>query len=80
MRHRTGRSRRASFTVRSRSGTASALNGFLMMVAAFAMGGWLGAHMDGTVFPMVYGIWFWSVLITLSAWTLVQRHGHTPRH
>ena len=62
------------------AGTASALNGFLMMVAAFAMGGWLGAHMDGTVFPMVYGIWFWSVLITLSAWTLVQRHGHTPRH
>jgi DHA1 family bicyclomycin/chloramphenicol resistance-like MFS transporter len=62
------------------AGTASALNGFLMMVAAFFMGGWLGTHMDGTVFPMVYGVWFWSALITLSAWTLVQRHGKTPQH
>ena len=60
------------------AGTASALNGFLMMVAAFAMGGWLGTHMDGTVFPMVYGVWFWSALITLSAWTLVQWHGQPP--
>ena len=62
------------------AGAASALNGFLMMVVAFAMGGWLGAHMDGTVFPMVYGIGFWSALIALSAWTLVQRHGQTPAH
>jgi DHA1 family bicyclomycin/chloramphenicol resistance-like MFS transporter len=62
------------------AGAASALNGFLMMVAAFAMGGWLGAHLDGTVFPMVYGIWFWSAVISLSAWTLVQRHGQTPAH
>jgi DHA1 family bicyclomycin/chloramphenicol resistance-like MFS transporter len=62
------------------AGTASALNGFLMMIAAFFMGGWLGGHMDGTVFPMVYGLWFWSALIALSAWTLVQKHGHTPAH
>jgi DHA1 family bicyclomycin/chloramphenicol resistance-like MFS transporter len=62
------------------AGTASALNGFLMMLAAFFMGGWLGTHMDGTVFPMVYGLWFWSALIALSAWTLVQRHGQTPQH
>ena len=62
------------------AGAASALNGFLMMVVAFAMGGWLGAHLDGTVFPMVYGIWFWSAVISLSAWTLVQRHGQTPAH
>jgi DHA1 family bicyclomycin/chloramphenicol resistance-like MFS transporter len=62
------------------AGTASALNGFLMMVAAFGMGGWLGTHMDGTVFPMVYGLWFWSALIALSAWTLVQKHGQTPQH
>ena len=62
------------------AGTASALNGFLMMVAAFFMGGWLGTHMDGTVFPMVYGVWFWSALISLSAWTLVQKHGKTPPH
>lgn len=62
------------------AGVASALNGFLMMVAAFVMGGWLGTHMDGTVFPMAYGIWFWSVLIALSAWTLVQKYGQTGEH
>jgi len=62
------------------AGAASAMNGFFMMVAAFAMGGWLGAHLDGTVYPMVFGIWFWSVLIALTAWTLVQRHGANDGH
>ncbi|MBK9441694.1 MAG: multidrug effflux MFS transporter [Comamonadaceae bacterium] len=57
------------------AGAASALNGFLMMVCAFGMGFWLGGHMDGTVLPLTLGIWFWSVLIATSAWTLVQRHG-----
>ena len=57
------------------AGAASALNGFLMMAAAFVMGGWLGTHMDGTVFPLTLGIWFWSVLLALTAWTLVQKHG-----
>ena len=60
------------------AGAASALNGFVMMLAAFAMGGWLGTHMDGTVFPLTNGMLFWSVLIALSGWTLVQRHGE-PR-
>ena len=62
------------------AGAASALNGFVMMLAAFAMGGWLGTHMDGTVFPLAYGLWFWSVLIGLSAWTLVQKYGEPSRH
>lgn len=62
------------------AGTASALNGFLMMVAAFFMGSWLGTHMDGTVFPMVYGVWFWSALIALAAWTLVQKYGQSPTY
>ena len=62
------------------AGAASALNGFIMMLAAFAMGGWLGTHMDGTVFPLAYGLWFWSVLIALSAWTLVQKYGEPARH
>jgi DHA1 family bicyclomycin/chloramphenicol resistance-like MFS transporter len=59
------------------AGAASALNGFLMMAAAFAMGAWLGTHMDGTVMPLALGVWFWSVVIALTAWTLVQKHGHT---
>jgi len=61
------------------AGTASAINGFFMMVMAFGMGGWLGSHMDGTVFPMVNGIWFWSVLISLTAWTAVQKYGEPHR-
>ena len=57
------------------AGAASALNGFLMMVMAFAMGGWLGTRMDGTVLPLTNGVWFWSILIALSAWTLVRKYG-----
>ncbi len=57
------------------AGAASAMNGFVMMLAAFAMGSWLGAHMDGTVLPLTLGVWFWSALIALTAWTLVQKHG-----
>ena len=57
------------------AGAASAMNGILMMVCAFAMGGWLGGHMDGTALPLTLGMWFWSALIALSAWTLVQKHG-----
>lgn len=62
------------------AGAASALNGFLMMLAAFVVGNWLGTHMDGTVFPLVYGVWFWSVLIALAAWTLVQKQGRPDAH
>jgi DHA1 family bicyclomycin/chloramphenicol resistance-like MFS transporter len=57
------------------AGAASALNGFIAMVSAFATGQWLGTHMDGTAQPLIFGILFWSVLIALSAWTLVQRYG-----
>lgn len=57
------------------AGAASAMNGFIMMLAAFVMGSWLGGHMDGSVRPLTLGIWFWSVLIALSAWTLVQKYG-----
>jgi DHA1 family bicyclomycin/chloramphenicol resistance-like MFS transporter len=57
------------------AGAASALNGFIAMVSAFATGQWLGHHMDGTANPLVFGIAFWSVLIAATAWTLVARHG-----
>ena len=57
------------------AGAASALNGFLMMVVAFAMGGWLGTRMDGSVLPLTNGVWFWSIFIALTAWTLVQKYG-----
>jgi DHA1 family bicyclomycin/chloramphenicol resistance-like MFS transporter len=66
------------------AGTASALSGFLMMVAAFGMGLWLGHSLadtapgQGTVLPLTNGIWFWSVLIATTAWTLVKQHGAPP--
>lgn len=57
------------------AGAASALGGFLMMVAAFATGLWLGIAKDGSALPMAQGIAFWSVITALSAWVLVQRRG-----
>jgi MFS transporter, DHA1 family, multidrug resistance protein len=62
------------------AGAASALNGFLMMIAAFGMGAWLGRYMDGTVTPMALAIWFWSGWIALTAWTLVQKYGEPAKH
>jgi DHA1 family bicyclomycin/chloramphenicol resistance-like MFS transporter len=61
------------------AGAASALNGFLMMVAAFGVGGWIGWRLDGTVFPLTNGVWFWSAVIAATSWTLVQRHGLAQR-
>jgi DHA1 family bicyclomycin/chloramphenicol resistance-like MFS transporter len=54
------------------------LGGFLMMVAAFATGLWLGAAKDGSALPMAQSIAFWSVITALSAWILVPRRG-VPR-
>ncbi|HSV34104.1 MAG TPA: multidrug effflux MFS transporter [Ramlibacter sp.] len=61
------------------AGAASALNGFLMMTAAFVIGAWMGTRLDGTVFALTNGVWLWSACIALIAWTLVQRYGD-PRH
>jgi DHA1 family bicyclomycin/chloramphenicol resistance-like MFS transporter len=58
-----------------KAGTASALNGFLMMLGAFFMGGWLGRHMDVPVFALAHGMLLWCSVIALVAWTAVQRHG-----
>jgi DHA1 family bicyclomycin/chloramphenicol resistance-like MFS transporter len=38
-----------------------------------------GWRLDGTVFPLTQGIWFWSACIALTAWTLVQRYGDKPQ-
>ena len=59
----------------NRAGTASALNGFLMMLGAFFIGGWLGTHMDRPVFALAHGLLLCAIFITLVAWTSVQRHG-----
>lgn len=57
------------------AGAASALGGFLMMAVAFLMGLWLGQQEGGAVRGMAWGIGFWSVVTSLTAWTLVQRIG-----
>ncbi len=62
------------------AGAASALNGFIMMLAAFAIGGWLGTHMDGSTRPLALGIWFWSACIAFVAWVLVPRYGEAHGH
>ncbi len=64
------------------AGVASALNGFMMMLAAFGVGHWLGLQPSGTVLPLVQGIAFWSAALALIAWTLVPRFAgalHAPR-
>ena len=62
------------------AGVASALNGFMMMLVAFGIGGWLGVALDGTVWPLVGGIWFWSVALATISWTLVQQFGEPHDH
>ncbi|MBL0420451.1 Bcr/CflA family efflux MFS transporter [Ramlibacter sp. AW1] len=61
------------------AGAAAALNGFLMMLVAFAMGGWLGRQAMDSAWPLVSGLWFWGVCIAVVAFTLVRRHGELRR-
>ncbi|WP_296352786.1 multidrug effflux MFS transporter [Ramlibacter sp.] len=57
------------------AGAASALNGFILTLVAFGVGRWVGTRLDGSVFALANGVWFWSVCIAGIAWTLVQRLG-----
>ena len=57
------------------AGTASAVNGFLMMLLAFITGAWLSKNYDGSVMPMAMGVWFWTACIAAIAWTAVQKYG-----
>lgn len=58
------------------AGAASALNGFLMMVTAFATGAWLSRHFDGSVMPMVMSVWFGTTSLAVISWTVVRKYGH----
>jgi len=58
-----------------KAGTASALNGFLMMLGAFFMGSWLGRNMDVPLFALAHGMLLWSTVLAIVAWTAVQRDG-----
>lgn len=61
------------------AGTASAVSGFMMMAAVFVMGLWLGTHMDGTVFPLVAGMGFWTLCVAGVALGLVPKWGTVGR-
>lgn len=61
------------------SGAASAFNGFLMMITAFGIGGWVAWRLDDSVFVLVNGVWFWSACVAAVAWTLIQRDGELVR-
>ncbi len=61
------------------AGLASALSGFALSAAAFAISGWLGGAFDGTVRPLAGGMALGAGLTALVAWTLVRRHGEPRR-
>ncbi|WP_284334732.1 multidrug effflux MFS transporter [Comamonas sp. NoAH] len=62
------------------AGMASALNGFVMTLFAFASGRILGGSFNGTVYPLVFGLTFWCLAAALASWTLVRRHGAPSAH
>ena len=45
------------------------------VAVAFVMGLWLGQQGGGALQGMAWGIGFWSLVTSLTAWTLVQRIG-----
>jgi MFS transporter, DHA1 family, multidrug resistance protein len=60
------------------AGTASALNGFLMMFFAFLTSlclSYLQTHLTtaGTL-PLVYAMGFWALVLASIAWTAVQKN------
>lgn len=57
------------------AGVASALSGFVLALAAFVIGLWMGRAMDGSPLVMASGVATSALLITLVVWTLVRQHG-----
>lgn len=57
------------------AGAASALNGFLQMMAAFGMGLWLARGAGPGLSALAQGMAFWGAVTAVIAWTLVARLG-----
>ena len=62
------------------AGAATALMGFVMMVAASIVGFWIGASYDGTLVPLASTICAASLASALIAFTVVRRHGDVAAH
>ncbi len=58
-----------------KAGTAASLSGFAMSATALGAGLWIGHRIDGTVYPLTFGVAAFSVGVALVCWTMVQRHG-----
>ncbi|RYY93079.1 MAG: MFS transporter, partial [Comamonadaceae bacterium] len=57
------------------AGAASALNGFVQMMAAFGMGLWLAQATGPALTALAHGMAFWGAATATIAWTLVARLG-----
>ncbi|MBG6080113.1 DHA1 family bicyclomycin/chloramphenicol resistance-like MFS transporter [Rubrivivax gelatinosus] len=55
------------------AGVASALSGFVLALACFAVGAWLGAVQGADVRPYALTLAFWAAATAAVAWTLVRR-------
>jgi DHA1 family bicyclomycin/chloramphenicol resistance-like MFS transporter len=65
---------------RQAAGAAAALLGFLMMACAAAVGIWIGASFNGTVYPLTLTIAACSGITATVSFTLVRRHGDVSQH
>lgn len=62
------------------AGAAAALMGFVMMVSAAAVGIWIGASYNGTVYPLALTICACALASFAVAATLVRRDGDVSHH
>jgi DHA1 family bicyclomycin/chloramphenicol resistance-like MFS transporter len=58
------------------AGVATAALGLAMMLIAAAVGQWIGASFNGTVYPLALTICACSIATAISVWALVRKHGH----
>lgn len=62
------------------AGAAAALLGFCMMAVAAAVGAWIGASYNGTVYPLTLTIAACAVISCVVAFTFVRRDGDVSHH
>jgi DHA1 family bicyclomycin/chloramphenicol resistance-like MFS transporter len=60
------------------AGSAAALMGFLMMMAATAIVFWMGASFNGTLLPLALTVCCAAIALTGIVFVLIRRHGALP--
>jgi DHA1 family bicyclomycin/chloramphenicol resistance-like MFS transporter len=63
-----------------RAGAAAALLGAVMMLVAAAVGAWIGASYNATVYPLTLTVCGCALMTLATAFTLVRRHGDVTHH